>query len=144
MRLAKINVYLFRYSGPEDEISIMPILNYFKIIYHDGISKSTHFFYANESETIAYVDDIFQLLRDDVVDPFKMIQFTFPCFPSVLYKVAEFNPEMRQGIRDRLISVLRNWPESMTTYMSSINPNIGNVSVTNVPSLIIPDLDFII
>lgn len=138
MRPAKINIYLFRSNGPEDEITITPMMNFFKILYHDGLSKSSHFVYANESETIAYVDDIFLLLRDDIVDPFRLVQFTFPCFPSVLYKIAEFNPDMRQGIRDRLISVLRNWPESISYYRSNLNNS------STLPTLIFPDLDYII
>jgi len=138
MRPTKINIYLFRNNGPEDEITITPMMNFFKILYHDGLSKSSHFIYANESETIAYVDDIFLLLRDDIVDPFRLVQFTFPCFPSVLYKIAEFNPDMRQGIRDRLISVLRNWPESISDYRSNLNDS------STLPTLIFPDLDYII
>jgi hypothetical protein len=135
---AKISIFLARRVGADDEISITPIMDDFKIVYYDGFAKSTHFVYASESEVIAYVDDLFNLLIDDVIDPFKSIQFTFPCFPSVLYKVPDFSNEAnRYAIKDRLISTLRNWPESLRSLgilnrgqnnapLNAINPNAVN------------------
>ena len=139
MGTAKISIFLARRTGADDEICITPIMNDFKILYFDGVSRSTHFVYASESEVIAYVDDLFNLLVDDLIDPFKSIQFTFPCFPSVLYKVPEFsNDANRSAIKDRLISTLRNWPETVRslgilnptplTRSNAINPNSVSIS----------------
>ena len=121
--MAKISIFLARRIGADDEITITPIINEFKILYLDGVAKTTHFVYASESEVIAYVNDLFDLLANDVLDPFKSIQFTFPCFPSVMYKVPEFsNDANRIAIRDRLISTLRNWPESVRS-LGILNPS---------------------
>jgi len=128
---AKISIFLARRIGADDEISITPIMDDFKIVYHDGFAKTTHFVYASESEVIAYVDDLFNLLIDDVIDPFKSIQFTFPCFPSVLYKVPDFSNEAnRYAIKDRLISTLRNWPESVRS-LGIVAPNGGPLNAIN-------------
>jgi hypothetical protein len=125
---AKISIFLTRRAGADDEISITPVMDDFKILYFDGIAKSTHFVYASESEVIAYVDDLYNLLVDDVIDPFKSIQFTFPCFPSVLYKVPDFsNQANRAAIRDRLISTLRNWPEAVRSLGLFNPPQSSNV-----------------
>ena len=142
--MAKISIFLARRIGADDEISITPILDDFKIVYHDGFAKTTHFVYASESEVIAYVDDLFNLLIDDVIDPFKSIQFTFPCFPSVLYKVPDFsNDANRYAIKDRLISTLRNWPESVRSLgilnqVSNRAPNSPSLNAAN-PNAVNPN-----
>lgn len=104
-------IHLLRTVGGDDVIKISPSLDLFKITYTDRNSGYSSFFYANEAECVRYVEDLFYLLEDDA-EPFSRIQFTFPCFPAVIYNVAEFNTTViRRTIRERLAATLYNWPE---------------------------------
>ena len=106
-----LEIRLLRKVGNDDIITISPVVDSYKITFNDGLSKSTHFFYANGQEVIRYVEDLFYLLVDDI-DPFTSIQFLFPCFPSVMYKIPDFDmSHIRRTIRDRLVATLHNWPE---------------------------------
>jgi len=111
MSAVPLEIRLLRKEGSDDIICISPVVNAFKISYTDGVAKSNHFFYANDQEVVRYVEDLFYLLVDDI-DPFTSIQFLFPCFPSVLYKIPDFDmSHIRRTIRDRLVATLYNWPE---------------------------------
>jgi len=104
-------IHLLRTVGQDDIIKISPSLDLFKITYTDRNTGHSSFFYADTEECIRYVEDLFYLLVDDV-DPFSKIQFTFPCFPAVIYNVPEFNTTViRRTIRERLAATLHNWPE---------------------------------
>lgn len=108
---APLEIFLVRKNGSDDTIFITPVVDSFKVMYTDTRCKTTHFFYANESEVMRYVEDLFYLLTNDS-DPFHAIQFSFPCFPSVMFKIAEFNTvAVRKTIQDRLYDTLVNWPE---------------------------------
>jgi len=134
MSIAKISIYLAKNRGCDDEITIVQMWHEYKIIYLDGDIKRKHFIYASENEVIAYVDDLFNLLKDDLIDPFKSIQFTFPCFPSVLYTIRDLNKnDLRQGVRDRLISVLRNWPECIVPETATGNAAAAAAGPANAP-----------
>lgn len=107
-----ITIHLLRESGGDDVINIVPSLDLFKISYRDNGSHSS-FVYAGVEEVVRYVEDLFYLLPDDSA-PFKSIQFTFPCFPQVIYKIQEFDTSViRRTIRDRLVATLMNWPEKV-------------------------------
>lgn len=104
-------IHLLRTAGQDDVIKISPSLDLFKISYTDGNTNYSSFFYANQEECIRYVEDLFYLLVDDA-EPFSRIQFTFPCFPAVIYKVPEFDTSViRRTVRERLAATLHNWPE---------------------------------
>jgi len=122
MSIARLEIRLLRKNDAEDDIiSVIPVVDSFKLSYIDGISNIHHFFYANEEEVVNYVEDLFYLLADDN-EPFNYIQFTFPCFPAVIYKIPEFNmSHIRRTIRDRLKAVLNNWPEKFRSISSGIN-----------------------
>lgn len=95
----------------DDVIKITPSIDLFKILYKDGQTGYASFFYATELDCVRYVEDLFYLLVDDT-DPFASIQFSFPCFPSVMYKIPDFDTDViRRTIRERLVSTLHNWPE---------------------------------
>jgi hypothetical protein len=134
MSEARISIFLTRYSGDDDKITITSIGEDFKILYVDGICKTSHFVYSTESEVMAYVEDLFKLLADDA-DPFRAIQFSFPCFPSVLYKIPDFSAN-RAAIRDRLISTLRNWPERRHQRVNELLETLRHLTSN------MPDLDF--
>ena len=111
MSSVSLEIRLLRKVGNDDVISITPVVDSYKITYNDGHSNSIHFFYANQQEVVRYVEDLFYLLVDDI-DPFTSIQFLFPCFPSVLYRIPDFDKShIRRTIRDRLVATLQNWPE---------------------------------
>jgi hypothetical protein len=107
-------IHLLRNNAAADDvIKISPSLDLFKITYSDRSSGHSSFFYTDAAECIRYVEDLFYLLEDDA-DPFAKIQFTFPCFPAVIYNVPEFNTTViRRTIRERLAATLHNWPEKM-------------------------------
>lgn len=96
-------------------IRIDPSGDDFKITYTDKKTKLTHFVYSTAEEVVRYVEDLFYLLPYDS-DPFHKIQFEFPCFPELIFPISEFNNDIvRKTIRDRLWSVLSNWPERLRT-----------------------------
>ena len=104
-------IHLIRSVGQDDVISISPSLDLFKITYTDRNAGYSSFFYANETDCVRYVEDLFYLLGDDA-EPFSRIQFSFPCFPAVIYNVSDFNTTViRRTIRERLEATLYNWPE---------------------------------
>jgi hypothetical protein len=120
MGVAQLEIRLLRNTGDDDIIKISPVVDAFKLSYIDGMTKSHHFFYANHEEIVSYVEDLFYLLVDDS-DPFVKIQFTFPCFPSVMYKIPDFDvSHIRRTIRDRLIATLNNWPENLRSTINGI------------------------
>lgn len=150
MSVARISIFLARRASlnnaerPDDEITITPIADDFKIVYKDGPTKIVHFVYASENEVLAYVDDLFRLLQDDVVDPFKSIQFVFPCFPSVLYNMSDLNNNtIRHAVRDRLLSVIRNWPETLRTGLLRSNAIAPEPDNTHLPYFF-TEIDYII
>jgi len=110
--MAALEIFLLRSTGNDDKITIIPVLDSFKITYSDcRVNNVVHFFYATEQEVMRYVEDLFYLLTNDS-DPFRSIQFCFPCFPAVLFKISEFNTlPVRKTIQDRLYDTLQNWPE---------------------------------
>ena len=77
----------------------------YQLFFRDGNSKSTPKTYCvplTGEELDTYFTCLFTLLVRDA-DPFEYIQFTIPCFPSVLYSIQD----LRQGkIREALATVL--------------------------------------
>ena len=122
MSTAQLEIHLLRKTGHDDIITIHPVMDTFKISYSDkSVNNVAHFVYANEEEVVRYVEDLFYLLVDDH-DGFTHIQFSFPCFPAVLYKIPEFDTiVIRRTIRDRLIATLSNWPEKFRSQQLGIN-----------------------
>lgn len=114
MSVAHLSIVITRSGTTAHDITvkISPILDDFKITYTDAKSGFTHFTYNSCAEVVRYVEDLFYLLPNDT-DPFEKIQFNFPCFPEVMFDVATFNTDVvRKTVRDRLRSVLHNWPEN--------------------------------
>ena len=113
-----IYIVITRRNAEESEdirVRIDPSVDDFKITYTDKKAKFTHFVYSTADEVVRYVEDLFYLLPFDV-DPFHKIQFEFPCFPEVIFPISSFNNDIvRKTIRDRLWSVLNNWPEKYQT-----------------------------
>jgi hypothetical protein len=101
-------------SKHDDVITVTPFMDEFKIQYTNKNEKIKHFHYCSDEQVVKYVEDLFYLLPSDNVDGFAYIQFDFPCFPAVMFSVAEFdNKVVRHTIRDRLWAVLQNWPEKV-------------------------------
>lgn len=102
----------------DDVIIVSPFQEDFKITYKGKHEDVHHFMYVTPSELVRYVEDLFYLLPSDA-DAFEFIQFSFPCFPSVMYKVVDFdsktadygNKVVRHTVRDRLHSLIHSWPE---------------------------------
>jgi hypothetical protein len=97
-------------NRPDDVIKIRPIMDQFRISFYSPHSNILHFMYCTEDETFRYVDDLMQMLPVDR-EPYSSLQFNFPCFPSVLFRMAEAH-DLRYVIRERLSSLLGNWPEA--------------------------------
>ena len=111
---ATLNIFLHRKgmgAKHDDVIYISPYMEDFKITYKSKHDKVQHFAYVTRTEMVRYVEDLFYLLSSDT-DPFEYIQFCFPCFPPVMYKVPDFdNTVVRHTVRDRLHSLIHSWPE---------------------------------
>lgn len=97
-------------NRPDDVIKIRPIMDRYRISFYSPHSNILHFMYCTEDETFRYVDDLMQMLPVDH-EPYSTLQFNFPCFPSVLFRMADAQ-DLRYVIRERLSSVLGNWPEA--------------------------------
>lgn len=95
---------------PDDVIKIRPIMDRYHISFCSPHSNIYHFMYCTEDETFRYVDDLMQMLPVDR-EPYSSLQFNFPCFPSFLFRMADAQ-DLRYVIRERLSSVLGNWPEA--------------------------------
>lgn len=116
-----LEIYLLRANGSDDCIEIKPVVDAYKISYTDKrVNNVSHFFYANEHETVTYLEDLFDLLVVDR-DPFTFIQFSFPCFPAVMYSIEELkNLSTRRTIIDRFSSTIRNWPERFRSFSRGV------------------------
>jgi hypothetical protein len=114
MSIAKFTITLHRpNSGAanDDVINISPFMDDFKIEYVSKHDKVRHFVYAPADHVVRYVEDLFYLLPNDY-DAFEYIQFDIPCFPQVMFSVATMDDKVvKHTIRDRVLSVLNNWPE---------------------------------
>jgi hypothetical protein len=96
----------------DDVIKIKPILDVFRISYRSTHQNVHHFVYCDFAQTCRYVDDLIDLLSIDT-DPYESIQFNFPCFPSVMFRIDDvYDLALRRSISDRLKSTLMNWPEA--------------------------------
>ena len=96
----------------DDVIRVRPLMDRFRITYTSRHSNVNHFMYYTKEETYRYIDDLMRLLPFDA-EPFTSIQFNFPCFPVLLYRVdALHNQHVRYTIIDRMVALLDNWPES--------------------------------
>jgi hypothetical protein len=54
MGLAQLEIRLLRNTGDDDIIKISPVVDAFKLSYIDGMTKSHHFFYANQKHQPTY------------------------------------------------------------------------------------------
>jgi len=115
MSVSPITITLHRdgSSNNDDVIRISPFMDEFKIEFVGRVDKIKHFHYAIQEQAIQYVDDLLHLLPSDS-DPYVYMQFDFPCFPSVMFKMNDLDDKVvRRTVRDRLTSTLENWPEKM-------------------------------
>ena len=116
MSVSPLTITLHRNGkGPDsdDVIRITPFMDEFKIEFVGRVDKVKHFHYATQEQTVQYVGDLLYLLPNDS-DPYEFMQFDFPCFPSVMFKVGDLDDKtVRRTVRDRLTSTLENWPEKM-------------------------------
>jgi hypothetical protein len=95
-----------------DTITIKPIMDRFRINYNSTYYGINHFMYCTDAETFRYVDDLMYLMPSDIYT-YTNVQFNFPCFPPLFYRICDFdNQIVRRTIRDRLVSILLNWPEA--------------------------------
>lgn len=63
-------------------------------------------------EAYHYVSDLMYLLPGDR-EPFASIQFNFPCYPCLMYSIADIrNMSIVVTIQDRLKALFANWPEA--------------------------------
>ena len=116
MSVSRLQITLHRpNAGPccDDVITISPFMDMFKLEFVGKQDKLKHFVYLSDEQIVKYVEDLFYLLPTDA-DAYEFMQFDLPCFPSVMYKVAELDDKVvRHTIRDRLWSILENWPEKV-------------------------------
>lgn len=97
----------------DDVIKIRPLMDVFRVTYRSQHQNVNHFVYCNYTQTCLYIDDLIDMMSLDV-EPYESIQFNFPCFPSVLYKIDDvYDLILRRSITDRLRSTLLNWPEAI-------------------------------
>ena len=105
-------------ADQDDVITVTPFMEDFKLSYNSKFEKVNHFMYVTPTELVRYVEDLFYLLPTDA-DPFEFIQFSFPCFPSVMYKVSGFDDKVvSHTVRDRIHSLIHSWPEKVSTKAS--------------------------
>jgi len=108
-------------SESDDVIRITPFMDEFKIEFVGRVDKLKHFHYATQEQTVQYVGDLMYLLPNDS-DPYEFMQFDFPCFPSVMFKVSDLDDKtVRRTVRDRLTSTLENWPEKVRYSSRSVD-----------------------
>jgi len=109
--MAELSIFLIYNERADDTINISPIMDRFRITFKSRHHNIHHLMYCTEEETFRYVDDLVHLLPSDA-EPYSSIQFNFPCFPSVIYSLATLNNiVVRNTVRNRLYSLLKNWPE---------------------------------
>lgn len=59
-----------------------------------------------------YVLDLMYLLPLDR-EPYRQIQFNFPCFPTLIYNISDMtNLTINVSIQERLRALFDNWPEA--------------------------------
>lgn len=115
MSVSSLTITLHRdnNASSDDVIRITPFMDEFKIEFVGRVDKIKHFHYATQEQTVQYVGDLLYLLPNDA-DPYVNMQFDFPCFPSVMFKVADLDDKIvRHTVIDRLNSTLDNWPEKV-------------------------------
>ena len=109
----KITLHRNGDANSDDVIRITPFMDEFKIEFVGRVDKIKHFHYATQEQAVQYVGDLLYLLPNDA-DPYENMQFDFPCFPSVMFKVADLDDKtVRRTVRDRLTATLENWPEKV-------------------------------
>jgi hypothetical protein len=120
MSVVSFNILLTRNSSSDndDVITIAPTgLGNYRIDYRSKPENTRHFIYCERDNVIRYVEDLFYLLPSDT-QPFSHIQFNFPCFPLVIYKVTDVNSNViRQSVLFRLRELLDNWPEKRVSML---------------------------
>jgi hypothetical protein len=78
---------------------------YFRLYYHDADFANTdlhHFTLLSGTEVDTYINNLFYLLVHDR-QPFHGIQFTIPCFPTILFRIDDLK---KGGIRESLGYIL--------------------------------------
>jgi hypothetical protein len=78
---------------------------YFRLYYHDADFANTdlyHFVLLDAYELDTYINNLFYLLVNDR-QPFHGIQFSIPCFPTILYRIEDLK---KNGIRSSLAYIL--------------------------------------
>ena len=114
MSIAQFTIQLTRNASHEndDVITIAPTgMGDYRIDFRSKPEGTHHFIYHEGEDVMRYVEDLFYLLPTDAM-PFTHMQFNFPCFPSVIYKMADADTNVvRHTVKDRLRSLLDNWPE---------------------------------
>lgn len=102
------------YGGerPDDIIKIKPIMDTYRVNYISRHHNINHFMYCTNNQAFRYVDDLLHLLPTDN-EPFSSIQLNFPCFPALMYRLADLQTgDVRYILRDRVAALLDNWPEA--------------------------------
>lgn len=110
-----LSIHLIRrdnivFEDSDDKIKIRPVMDLFHVSYIT--SRFTHFMYCSRDEALRYVCDLIYLLPADR-DPYRHIQFNFPCFPSLIYQMCDLtNLTINISIQARLKALFDNWPEA--------------------------------
>lgn len=110
-----LSIHLIRhdhvaFEDSDDKIKIRPIMDLFHVSFIT--SRFTHFMYCTRDEALRYVADLLYLLPADR-DPYRHIQFNFPCYPSLIYQMGDLtNLTINVSIQERLKALFDNWPEA--------------------------------
>jgi hypothetical protein len=113
--MSVLSIHLIRHDNvafedSDDKIKIRPIMDLFHVSFIT--SRFTHFMYCTRDEALRYVADLLYLLPADR-DPYRHIQFNFPCYPSLIYQMGDLtNLTINVSIQERLKALFDNWPEA--------------------------------
>lgn len=113
-KMSVLSIHLIRrdhiaFEDSDDKIKIRPVMDLFHVSY--TTSRFTHFMYCTRDEALRYVVDLLYLLPADR-DPYRHVQFNFPCFPSFIYQLCDLtNLTINMSIQERLKALFDNWPE---------------------------------
>lgn len=116
--MSVLSIHLIRrdhiaFEDSDDKIKIRPVMDLFHVSY--TTSRFTHFMYCTRDEALRYVVDLLYLLPADR-DPYRHVQFNFPCFPSFIYQLCDLtNLTINMSIQERLKALFDNWPEARIT-----------------------------
>lgn len=106
---SNIQIILQRNENKEEDdcICIVPGNKVYDVYYRDGHStyKKTYQVTLTSSELDIYIDSLFSLLVRDG-EPFQSIQFSIPCFPTVLYDIQDLRKgKLRNAVKQAMVTL---------------------------------------